>query len=99
MPPSDPTVVSVRNVDAGTDRSMLLDAARVAIGRPKVSPDMIQRRVRVGFAKAGRLLILLEEAGVIGPWAVGGSHDVLVSASQRDAVLALLAGEMPDADS
>lgn len=75
MTTPEPTVASVRNVDAGHYRDMLLDAARVAIGRQKVGPSLIQRHVRVGFATAGRLLILLEDAGVIGPVAAAGTHD------------------------
>jgi hypothetical protein len=75
---------------------MLLDAVRVVVGRQTVNKDLIQRRVRVGGVMALCLLILLEDAGVIGPTLTGGSRKVLVPLDQRDAVLALLAEEMPD---
>lgn len=93
MTPPEPTVVPVRNVDAGPNRPLLLEAAHLVIGRRSVTKDTFQRRMRVGFVMTGRLLNLLEDAGVIGPAVSSGPRDVLVEVEQRDAVLAVLAKE------
>jgi hypothetical protein len=85
-------VPELRQVDVGYDGKLLLDAARMVIDRQHASRALIQRRVRVGFAKAGRLIDLLEEAGVIGPATAdaSGAREVLVPRAERDAALAQL---------
>lgn len=90
-------MAEIRHVNAGADRDLLLQAAALVIGRKFASKDLLQRRVRVGSVKAGRLLVLLEDAGVIAPARGSGSRTVLVHAAAKDAVLALLAGEDPHA--
>lgn len=85
----------VRPVDAGADLELLCDAARAVVASQVASAVFLQRKIRVGFGKAGRLLGLLEDAGVIRR-AEAKRWDVLVAAAQADTVVAILRRETPD---
>jgi S-DNA-T family DNA segregation ATPase FtsK/SpoIIIE len=61
------------------DDDMFDDAAEAVIRNGKASASMLQRRLRVGYARAARLLDLLEERGIIGPADGARPRDVLVS--------------------
>lgn len=75
----------------GTDLGLLCDATHVVVHCQRASQALIQRQARVGFIKAGRLLILLEEYGVTGPRQPGrDTRSVLVPPWELVSALATL---------
>ena len=69
---------------------LLADAAQLVIETGSASVSMLQRRLRVGYTRAGRLIDMLERRGVVGPWEGSKPRQILVDADEAEHVMAAL---------
>jgi S-DNA-T family DNA segregation ATPase FtsK/SpoIIIE len=65
--------------DSGSDDDMYKDALRVVTESGKASASLLQRRLRVGYARAARLIETMEDQGIVGPADGARPREILIS--------------------
>lgn len=78
----------------GDDDSLFWEAAEMIVNAQHGSTSSLQRRFKIGYARAGRIMDMLEEKGIVGPQNGSKPREVMVDASELEQIKALESGSL-----
>jgi S-DNA-T family DNA segregation ATPase FtsK/SpoIIIE len=85
-------------IEDASDEELYQRALRMVLETRKPSVSMIQRRIKIGYARAGRLMDMMEDAGIVGPYQGSKPRDLLIDPDEELARMGLSPAERPQYD-